>query len=202
MVAIDWGSLATGAASSLVVALVLWAVLPRGATLTKTHPVTNLSTGEVTPDTWRITNTSAVSIRIVAAEVSSPAAYAQNRPSWFRRFIGKPVHAVHRRLKAPTTESRGSLAWRSLWALRGWVDRVQPFKLPIEGGFGVMLTFDDHGLDTLRYEWDAPWPKQVVPPGETLTLHLLNNTMLDLRYRRAGVLGVCERRSLRTFGYG
>ncbi len=60
MIAVDWVGVGLGTLGSLLVAVGLWVVLPRGVVLTKSHPVANVVTGEVLLDTWSIKNVSAL----------------------------------------------------------------------------------------------------------------------------------------------
>ena len=42
----------------------------------------------------------------------------------------------------------------------------------------------------------VPWNKVVIPPGDTLTAHVPNNSDLRIKYRRAGLFGIFERRAV------
>ncbi len=70
----------------------------------------------------------------------------------------------------------------------------------IEGGM-VSLCFDDPTLETRRTDWQRPWQELTVPPGDTLQAHIMNNHMIEISYRRAGWLGLFEKRELVIHGY-
>lgn len=163
---------AIGGVLSVLTGIGLWMLLPRGVVLTKQHPVTHPYTGEILPDTWRITNSSALPILVTKITESG-------------------VQTFGHELK---------IRWRD--RITGWVRRRPPSRdLPV--GFGGSLTFDDHVLETRRSDRDVPtWTRQIVPPGESLTAHLMNNASVRIVYRRAGWSGWFERRELMLFGYG
>lgn len=82
-------------------------------------------------------------------------------------------------------------------------DTPMPWRdLPVDGGYGVTLWFDDEALEIARSDVDGgtPWNKIVIPPGDTLTAFVTLNTSLEIRYRRTGWLGVLERRALHVSG--
>jgi hypothetical protein len=69
------------------------------------------------------------------------------------------------------------------------------------GTQGVEMSFDDEVLEISRVDRDAPaWAGQLVPPGDTLQVKVPNNTSLTIRYRRAGPLGIFERRAVTIDG--
>lgn len=65
---------------------------------------------------------------------------------------------------------------------------------------GVTMSFDDPTAETVRQDSNASWSDQVIPPGDMLTVTILNLTTLTIRYRRAGWTGVFERRQLQIHG--
>ncbi len=60
----------------------------------------------------------------------------------------------------------------------------------------VFLHLDDEVTEIRRLDQEPPWSTVVVLPGDTLTARVLNNSDLRIRYRRAGWLGVFERREV------
>jgi len=62
------------------------------------------------------------------------------------------------------------------------------------------LHVDDEVTEIRRTDNDQPWRTVVVAPGDTMTAHVLNNTTLRIRYRRAGAFGVFERREIQIHG--
>jgi hypothetical protein len=147
----DWAGVGLGTLGSLLVAVGLWIVLPRGVALTKLHPVTDWR-GEVLLDTWRLRNVSALPIQI------------------------ETVAYMH-------------------------FGMAEPKDLPTDGISTCSLSFDDEVLDTGRTERDLRWRGVTVPPGESLTAHVGVNHTLTVRYRRAGLGGRFERRSILVHGY-
>lgn len=59
---------------------------------------------------------------------------------------------------------------------------------------GATLHLDDEVSEIRRLDRPIPWKEIVVQPGDTMKAHVLNNTDLRIAYRRAGWLGVFERR--------
>lgn len=80
--------------------------------------------------------------------------------------------------------------------------RVLPPWVPHEeeGDLGIRLQFDDEVLELNRDSDDSPWAGQLVPPGDTLTAFVNLNRTLTIRYRRAGLFGLTERRTLSIDG--
>lgn len=69
------------------------------------------------------------------------------------------------------------------------------------GTHGVEMSFDDEVLEISRVDREKPaWAGQRVPPGDTLQVSVPNNTSLTIRYRRAGALGIFERRAVTIDG--
>jgi hypothetical protein len=66
--------------------------------------------------------------------------------------------------------------------------------------FGVSLHFDDEQLEIARSDRARDWGGLTVPPGDTLHATVRNNRSLRINYRRAGILGVLERREVRIHG--
>lgn len=84
-----------------------------------------------------------------------------------------------------------------------WDDRTQSFKwveLPYEGMTEANLALDDGVEEIGRQDWQRPWSRVMVSAGDTMTAHVLNNTTMEIRYRRAGPWGVLERRRLAISG--
>jgi hypothetical protein len=65
---------------------------------------------------------------------------------------------------------------------------------------GAALEFVDDVLNITRMDRQQPWRGQVVPPGDRLEARVLANTTLRIMYRRAGRLGVFERREITIDG--
>ena len=80
--------------------------------------------------------------------------------------------------------------------------RIQEQDLPpfIETDIGISLNFDDEVLVLTRDDGSRSWSEQVIPPGDTLTAYVDLNRTLRIRYRRAGLLGVFERREITIDG--
>jgi hypothetical protein len=97
-----------------------------------------------------------------------------------------PIQVVHVRFTDPTADG---IRMRDLPTFEG------------SGALGVSLTFDDATLEIRRSTSDRPWRGQVVPPGETLEAHLVNNRTMIIQYRREGWTGIFERRTLEIHGY-
>lgn len=73
--------------------------------------------------------------------------------------------------------------------------------LPVDGGIhGVSLSIDDEVADTARTDNQRPWSEVSITPGDTLTARVPTNTTLIIDYRRAGWLGILERRHLGIHG--
>lgn len=69
-----------------------------------------------------------------------------------------------------------------------------------ESTHGVGLCLDDEVADTRMYSMDLSWKGTILPPGETLTAFVGNNTSLQIRYRRSGWAGIFERRYFEISG--
>jgi len=65
---------------------------------------------------------------------------------------------------------------------------------------GIRLTLTDEVSEIRREDRLQPWREVVIPPGDSLIAQVPTNTSLRLLYRRAGVGGVLERRSLQIDG--
>jgi hypothetical protein len=65
---------------------------------------------------------------------------------------------------------------------------------------GATLHLDDEVSEIRRLDRTISWNKVIVPPGDTMKAHVLNNTDLRIMYRRAGWLGVFERRRVTISG--
>ena len=79
--------------------------------------------------------------------------------------------------------------------LPGWVPHEE------EASLGIRLHFDDEVLEMTRDDGHKDtWRGHVVPPGDTLTAFVNLNRTLSIRYRRGGLLGFAERRTLRSNG--
>lgn len=81
-------------------------------------------------------------------------------------------------------------------------ERIREVEVPTEPSedFGVSLRFDDQTLEIARTERGLPWRSLVVPPGDRLQAIVTNNRTVRVRYRRAGMLGVLERRQVELHG--
>jgi hypothetical protein len=77
--------------------------------------------------------------------------------------------------------------------------REVPLETCTGSGSDVTLSFDD---ETLYYWQEAAddWNGLVVPPGDTLTAYVNLNRTLTIHYRRNGMFGVFERRSVSLDG--
>lgn len=62
------------------------------------------------------------------------------------------------------------------------------------------LRLDNEVAEVRRVEARLAWRSITVAPGDTMTAHLLNNTTLRIRYRRAGPFGLVERREIQLHG--
>lgn len=86
--------------------------------------------------------------------------------------------------------------------------RFEAIELPSGSGdsdcdfryHGVTLFVDDEVRSISMYDGNLPWRGQVLPPGETLSATVGNNTSLKIRYRRAGWSGLFERRQFEIHG--
>ena len=65
---------------------------------------------------------------------------------------------------------------------------------------GATLHLDDEVSEIRRLDRPIAWNRVIVPPGDTMKAYVTNNTHLRMRYRRAGWLGVFERRTLTISG--
>ena len=65
---------------------------------------------------------------------------------------------------------------------------------------GVDMSLDDETDEIGRNDWQRPWNKIVLKPGDTMTAEVGNNTSLVIKYRRHGWAGVLERRTLQIHG--
>lgn len=195
MSGIDWPNVAVG----FIAAFALWTVLPRGVVLVREHPVIVGNTP--LPDTWRLRNDSPLPAKVMSVTVTSPFTMepeAANGP-W-----GRPVERVAVRLRRFGEPSgRSSRLRRWIWNASFRLERfaLRPVTLPVEGGHGVQLTFDDEVLEIGRTDLELPWRGIVIPPGEVLTARVSNNVTLTVRYRRGGLGGVFERRTQVIHGY-
>jgi hypothetical protein len=147
---------------SILVALALWAVLPRGVVLTRRIRAQDWK-GEPLFDTWEIRNESPLPVTLIAATYSSAMTYHEDS-------------AMRERV------------------LPGWLPPDQ------EAGIGVSLAYDDEVLEISREEWQRPWRGQCLRPGDALVAVVKNNCTLKVQYRRAGLFGVFERRTVTIDG--
>jgi hypothetical protein len=69
-----------------------------------------------------------------------------------------------------------------------------------EDGLSATLHLDDEVTEIRRLDNRQPWRAVVVAPGDTMQAHVLNNTTLRIRYRRAGAFGTFERREIQIHG--
>lgn len=136
---------------SLATGVLLWFALPRGALLTKRlvePPEEWHDLSPIWPGDLRVTNASAVPVRIVS--VNSRAAQA---PAW------RPLESE-------------------------------------ESQYGPSLWIEDEVHNITMYENNTPWSKVRILPGDSLIARVPNNSDLWIRYRREGLWGHIERRSL------
>jgi hypothetical protein len=77
---------------------------------------------------------------------------------------------------------------------------LPPEYLPGDRFLGATLAFDDPATENLRTAHTPPWRGQVVRPGDTLRAVVHPNARIRIKYRRAGWLGVFERRETRIDG--
>lgn len=140
---------------SLATGVLLWFALPRGAVLTKRlldgpQDWDELST--IRPGDLRITNDSAVPIRLVS--VTSRTAL---EPEWV------------------SLDSETSKNGQHLW-------------------------IEDEVDNITMSEQNTPWSKVTILPGDALRARVQNFSDLLIRYRRAGLWGHLEHRSLHVRG--
>jgi hypothetical protein len=120
-------------------------------------------------------------------------------------FSGRPSHNTW------AVQNNSSLAVQILSAKVvgvGTYDAEQDKCLAVDldgvdgsGTQGVEMSFDDEVLEISRVDREEPaWSGQRVPPGDTLRVSVPNNTSLTIRYRRAGPLGIFERRAVTIDG--
>lgn len=95
-----------------------------------------------------------------------------------------------------------SVRYRSPSTYNDATGRIEPREVPTEEGSTgpVQLTLDDGIAEITRHEQRLQWRQVVIPPGDTLTAHVSNNTDLEIKYRRDGLLGQLERRKLTLKG--
>ncbi len=85
-------------------------------------------------------------------------------------------------------------------------DQIEVLDLPSwvpaeqEADLGISLSLDDEVAELTRDADELRWDEVVVPPGDTLTAYVNLNRTLSIQYRRAGRLGLFERRTLRIDG--
>ncbi|MEE6289304.1 hypothetical protein V2J52_16745 [Georgenia sp. MJ173] len=140
-----------GVLASAITGVVLWAVLPRGVTLTR-------SVEGVEPDAWLVRNVSAVPAQLT------------------------------------------SVTWQGVDTVEG--DKVVWRDVPVEAEHDAALRLVPNE-DQLFYELTLTrrrWRGFVIPPGDDLTATVFNNRTLRIKYRRAGITGIFERRELRIHG--
>ena len=83
----------------------------------------------------------------------------------------------------------------------GEIRKVElPSYIDDEGELGIGLRFDDEVLELTRDANDKSWSQQIVPPGDVLVAYVNLNRSLVIPYRRAGIFGVFERRTVRVEG--
>jgi len=81
-------------------------------------------------------------------------------------------------------------------------DPLKGVPLPWHGfpDEGIQLSLDDVAVEVARVEWQRAWSEVVLAPGAKATALVGTNTSLVIDYRRAGWVGVFERRSLTIHG--
>ena len=128
---------------SLFAGLVLWALVPRGVVLTRSMQNPDPTGPDTKPDTWWLTNASAVPALITSMTLEGIGHTSD--PNEHVRFI-------------------------------------------------------DHALEAKR-ENHQTWEGVIVPPGEIIEAHVRTNHDLSISYRRDGLTGVLERRTVKVTGY-
>lgn len=148
-----------GAAASAVTGFMLWLFLPRGAVLHKQPLTHNPYTRDLVYDTWKITNESAVAVRLRSVQYYDAHTHSHPDGPWL-----------------DLTDDR-----------EDDTDRMY-------------VRLDDEVLEMARLDARKPWPKIVVPPGDTLTVKVPLLTDVLIKYRRAGWSGMSERREVKLRG--
>lgn len=117
----------------------------------------------------------------------------QQFQTWIRNASALPVVLTRVSYSGVTTynDETGEIEDHDL---PSWVPHEE------EADLGISLRFDDEPLELGRDADEKPWRGLKVPPGDTLTAYVNLNRTLVLEYRRSGVFGVFERRTLRIDG--
>lgn len=77
----------------------------------------------------------------------------------------------------------------------------RPLTADLQKRTGASVQLDDEIAEITREEAQGGrWEGVRVEPGDSLIAHVPNNTGLTVHYRRAGVAGVLERRTVRVQG--
>lgn len=98
-----------------------------------------------------------------------------------------PVQLVSVAMQSPETmDKQGVIHWRELPTL-------------LEDVHGIDVRMDDEQLGYKSQDGDK-WRGFIVPPGDTMQVQVTNLKTLRIRYRRAGWLGIFERREIRIHG--
>lgn len=94
-----------------------------------------------------------------------------------------------------------SVTYRNLGTFQGnqwaWAELTEDDD---NGLHGVWLHLDDEVPEIRRMDSLVPWGKVVIPPGDSMTAHVPNNSDLRIKYRRAGLFGIFERRAVLLSG--
>lgn len=95
-----------------------------------------------------------------------------------------------------------SVAVRGLGTVNRQTEKIEwvQLKPDDEKSRGATLHLDDEVSEIRRLDAPVAWNRVIVPPGDTMKAHVMNNTDLRIRYRRSGWLGVFERRTLTISG--
>lgn len=98
-----------------------------------------------------------------------------------------PIRVARAEYRGADTYSNGSLAWI----------RLNPADM-VSDRFELQLDSDLSGGEVLA-GFDK-WRQFTLPPGDALLVRMPNNSQLRVRYRRAGLGGIVERRSIEIHG--
>jgi hypothetical protein len=95
-----------------------------------------------------------------------------------------------------------SVAVRGLGTVNRETEEIQWVELDPDDAKsrGATLHLDDEVSEIRRLDRTTSWNRVIIPPGDTMKAHVMNNTDLRIRYRRAGWLGVFERRTVTISG--
>lgn len=191
MTSADWQGLWWGLAGSAVLSVILWLVLPRGVVLTKVPP------SEMLLDRWTVRNESPLPVRITSVSVFGLGAHREVPVGCSKKWVA-------RRLRSIGERRPGEVYFRTHVMASRLDGGLKPVPMPCHDAFQTVsatMTFTDEVLEIGRTDRSMEWGRVKVPPGETLIAHVGGNTTVTIRYRRAGLSGRLERRSLTIHGF-